>query len=236
MRTTRTRQLLALCVTVFAVVMIGATPVAADVDCTDLKSRSAAQSYFEGRPGDLDGLDADGDGQACEANDPHSYGEWALPGLAALLLGALVVNGVFARRQARTRVDHSLPLQPPVPVQRSGERSAQPSTEQPATGILAAPGGKDALLEAAPDGSLDDLARALRLVPAGRRMSLVELYAVAHQATPQAVLDALVAEVSDVGLKRWASAGYLKTGPQTFGARSGPSGSSSPTIGPVSER
>jgi hypothetical protein len=206
-RTPRTRQLLALCATVFAVVMIGAAPASADVDCADLKSQGAAQSYFEGRAGDLDGLDADGDGRACEANDPHSYGEWALPGLAALLLGALAVNGVFAQRQPRVRLDQLLPLQPPVPAQRSAS----------APGILPAPGRRQALLEAVPDGSLDDLARALRRVPFDKRMSLVELYAVAHHAAPQEVLDALVAEVADVGVTRWASAGYRTSGQETAG-------------------
>lgn len=225
MRTPRTRQLLALCATVFAVVMIGAAPASADVDCADLRSQGAAQSYFEGRPGDLDGLDADSDGRACEANDPHSYGEWALPGLAALLLGALVVNGVFARRQTRVRLDQPLPLRPPVPAQRVASEA----------GILAAPGRKQTLLEAAADGSLADLARALRVVPSDTRMSLVELYAVAHHAAPQEVLDALVVEVSDVGLRRWASAGYHPRGQETLRAQSSPSGPSSPTMGPVSE-
>lgn len=224
MRTPRIRLLLTLCATVFGVVMIGAAPAMADVDCSDLKSRGAAQSYLEGRPRDLDGLDADGDGQACEANDPHSYGKWALPGLAVLLLGALVVNGVVANRQARTRIDQPLPLQPPVPVQRSGavpaQRSAQKSAQKPEQvpdpGIVAAPGRKQAVLEAAPDGSLEELARALRLVPAGKRMSLVELYAIAHHAAPQEVLDALVAEVDDVGLRRWASAGYHSADRETL--------------------
>ncbi len=220
MRTPRIRLLLTLCATVLGLVVIGAAPAMADVDCSDLKSRGAAQSYLEGRPGDLDGLDADGDGQACEANDPHSYGEWALPGLAVLLLGALVVNGVVAKRQDRTRIDQPLPLQPPVPVQRSGEvpaqKSVQGADQESDPGIVAAPGHKQALLEAAPEGSLEALARALRLVPAGKRMSLVELYAIAHHAAPQEVLDALVAEVDDVGLRRWASAGYQSTGRETL--------------------
>lgn len=232
MRPPRIRLLMTLCAIALGVVVIGAAPAVADVDCSDLKSRGAAQSYLEGRPGDLDGLDADGDGQACEANDPRSYGEWTLPGLAVLLLGALVVNGVVAKRQARTRFDQPLPLQPPVPVQRSGEvpahesgqksgqKSAQKSGQKPDQVpdpvIVAAPGSKQAMLEAAPDGSLEELARALRLVPAGKRMSLVELYAIAHHAAPQEVLGALVAEVDDVGLRRWASAGYRSTGRETL--------------------
>ncbi|MCW2518774.1 MAG: hypothetical protein JWR46_1393, partial [Mycobacterium sp.] len=63
-RTLRPRQLLVVCITMFAIALLGAVPATADVDCADLGSRSAAQSYFEGRAADPDRLDADGDGQA----------------------------------------------------------------------------------------------------------------------------------------------------------------------------
>lgn len=209
MRTSRIRQLLLLLATLVAIALLGEAPASADVDCADLKSTSAAQSYFEGPPGDLDGLDADADGQACEANDPSSYGRLALPGLAVLLLGVLLVNGLGAMRRAGRGLEQPIPAEA-LPLQRLAR--------QPTGGFLAAPGRKQALLDAAPDGSLDELARALRLVPADRRMSLVELYAVAHHAVPQDVLDALVAEVSDVGIQRWASMGYDRD-QETFGAQ-----------------
>jgi micrococcal nuclease len=38
-----------------------------DKDCKDFSSQEEAQAYFESRPGDPDGLDADGDGIACES-------------------------------------------------------------------------------------------------------------------------------------------------------------------------
>jgi hypothetical protein len=196
-RTTRTRQLLVLLATWFALAMLGVAPASADVDCADLKSRSMAQSYFEGRSGDLDRLDSDADGQACEATDPHSYGKLSLPGFAVLVVGALVVNGLIARRQARNRDAHPVPVvretapAPRVPVQRPGA-------------AVPVPEARHVLVRVAPDRSLEDLAHALCRVPLAKRRSLVELYAVAHHATPQDILGALAVEVSDVGLQRWA--------------------------------
>jgi len=198
-RTPRIPQLLTLLAIVFAFVALGATPASADVDCADLTTGGAAQAYFDGRAADLDQLDADGDGRACESNDPHGYGQWSLPGLAALMLGALALSVVTARRKARTRAEL------PVPAQRPTQGPIQRLAQQPSGGILAPAGRKQAVLDAAPDGSLGDLARALRLVPPAKRMSLVELFAVAHHAEVQDVLDLLVSEVSDVGLQRWAS-------------------------------
>ncbi|MCW2806434.1 MAG: hypothetical protein JWQ93_389 [Marmoricola sp.] len=208
MRTLRPRRLLVVGIIMFAIALLGAVPATADVDCADLGSRSAAQAYFEGRAADPDRLDADGGGQACEGNASQSYGQWSLPGLAVLVLGVLVVNAMMAKRQARTRAREVQPTPALVPVQRLAE--------QPSGGIMAAPGRKQALLDAAPDGSLADLGRALRLVPAAKRMSLVELYAVGHHASPQEVLDALVQEVNDVGVQRWASLGYDLRGQETF--------------------
>jgi endonuclease YncB( thermonuclease family) len=39
-----------------------------DRDCADFPSQAAAQNYFNGQVGDPDGLDADGNGIACESN------------------------------------------------------------------------------------------------------------------------------------------------------------------------
>jgi hypothetical protein len=187
----RLRQLLVLCALVLGFALVGVGSASADVSCADLSTRDAAQSYLEANPADLDHLDSDGDGRACEANDPHTYGRWSLPGLAVLVLGGLAVNAVVARRQARTRVEE--PARVLVPAQRA----ADPST----VSIVAAPDRDHPL----PSGSLDELARTLRRVPGDKRMSLVELYAVAHHAAPHEVLDAL-GEVSDVGIQRWALA------------------------------
>ena len=55
-----------------ALLALGATPTfAADKDCEDFNSQAAAQAYFEAHGGspsnNVDNLDADHDGQACEA-------------------------------------------------------------------------------------------------------------------------------------------------------------------------
>jgi hypothetical protein len=197
---------MALLAMVFAVVVLGATPASADVDCADLTTGGAAQAYFDGRATDLDRLDADGDGRACESNDPNSYGQWSLPGLIALMLGALVLSAVKARRKARTRAD--LPAAAQRLAQRTAQGPARRLAQQAPGGILAPAGRKQTLLDAAPDGSLGDLARALRVVPPAKRISLVELYAVAHDVEVQDVLDVLASQVTDVGLQRWASIAY----------------------------
>lgn len=44
----------------------GATPVA-DRDCGDFDDQAAAQQWLDANPGDPDGLDSDGNGQACES-------------------------------------------------------------------------------------------------------------------------------------------------------------------------
>jgi hypothetical protein len=36
-------------------------------NCDDFASHAEAQAYYEGQDGDPDGLDRDGDGEACEA-------------------------------------------------------------------------------------------------------------------------------------------------------------------------
>jgi LPXTG-motif cell wall-anchored protein len=57
-----------------ALLALAATPAfAADKDCKDFSSQAAAQAYFEAHGGspsnNVDNLDADHDGQACEAFD-----------------------------------------------------------------------------------------------------------------------------------------------------------------------
>jgi endonuclease YncB( thermonuclease family) len=60
-----------------SVAAAGVPATAADLDCSDFSTQAAAQSYFlsiGGPTSDPDGLDADGDGIACESNPcPCSY-------------------------------------------------------------------------------------------------------------------------------------------------------------------
>ncbi|MEO7350795.1 MAG: excalibur calcium-binding domain-containing protein, partial [Marmoricola sp.] len=184
MRTIRTRQLLAVLAALFAVVLLGAAPASAGVDCADLRTQRAAQSYFEGPAGASSGLDADGDGQACEGNTPTSDGKWTLLGLGGVIAAVLLGNWMMAKRRTQPR-----PAAGPDPV-------------------WAPVGATRRVLAAAPAGSLAELARALRRVPHGERMPLLEEHARSHGSSPQDVLDALVAQVTDLALQRWALAGY----------------------------
>ena len=45
----------------------GAATHGRDLDCPDFAGQAAAQSHLSAHPGDPDGLDADGDGRACES-------------------------------------------------------------------------------------------------------------------------------------------------------------------------
>ena len=103
MATTRRRTLLVLMAGWCGAAVLAAPPVAADVDCQDLKTRAAAQSYLEGRPGDPDQLDSDLDGRACEGNDPATHGNWALLALGVLMAGGLLRFAVDEDRQLRRR-------------------------------------------------------------------------------------------------------------------------------------
>ncbi len=47
-----------------------ATPTTSDLDCADFASQAEAQATFNADPSDPNGLDADGDGIACEENTP----------------------------------------------------------------------------------------------------------------------------------------------------------------------
>lgn len=198
MRTTRTRQLLVLVAGFFAMALLAAAPAAADVDCADLRTKAAAQAYFEGRAGDADRLDADADGHACEGNNPTTPGGWSLIGLGVLVVAALVTNQVVGRRPGAERPPRAEPVLQPASVP-AGQRIH---------GAVVPVGQKQRLVSAAPTGSLDDLERALRLIPHGERMPLLEEHAQAHGSTPQDVLDALVHESGDLRLQGWALAGY----------------------------
>jgi hypothetical protein len=207
MRTTRRWTLLAFLAGIVTVAVLGASPASADVDCADLKTQSAAQSYLDGRAGDPDGLDADADGQACEANDPATHGNWVLLGLAVLLVGGLITFSTDADRQARKRTvavptdDVALPLPVAVPVPVEAARVE-------VVAVMSPPGRNRVLVSAAPDGTIGELARALRLVQYADRMSLLEDHARSHGSPPQDVLDALADHTSDLELQGWALAGY----------------------------
>lgn len=184
MRATRTRQLLALLATAFAIALLSAVPAsAATVGCSDLRTQRAAQSYLEGPSADASRLDADGDGRACEGSVATSDGAWTVLGLGGLIVAVLVGNWVLAKRE-------------------SARVGAAPESS------LAPAGERQQILEAARSGSLGELARALRRMPYGDRMPLLAEHARAHGAAPQDVLDALAAEVDDVALQRWALTGY----------------------------
>jgi hypothetical protein len=184
MRATRTRQLLVLLASLFAIALLGTVPAsAAPVDCADLRTQRAAQSYLQGPSGDASVLDVDGDGRACEGNTPTSDGRWTVLGLGAIIGAVLVASWVATRR-------------------RSTRPAAVPAT------FLAPAGEKERVLGAAPSGSLAELARALRRTPYGDRMPLLEEHARTHGLAPQDVLDSLVAVVDELALQRWALTGY----------------------------
>lgn len=209
MRTTRGSATAALLAAAVGIVLLGAGPASADVDCVDLGSREAAQTYLEGRPGDLDGLDADGDGQACEGADDSGTGTWVLVGFAVLLAGGLLRYSRFERQpeavEAAVATGSPLPLVPVretvvrVPRQATGDETVPES--RPAE--VVASSGRDSAT-----GSFSELARALRVVPYGKRMALLEEYAAARGAVPRDLLDELAGHTSDLELQGWALAGY----------------------------
>ncbi len=197
----RIRLLLALVAGWCGAGLLLAPAAVADVDCADLVSSSSAQSYLESHPGDPDRLDADHDGTACEGNPPRPPGGRSLLALGALLALALARYTVGeAWRQRRHRPAGATPAAP-VP----------PSRASLVDTVAASAGHKQTLVIAAPSGSPEDLARALRLVPPAARMAMVEEHAAAHGTGPQEVLDGLVAaldDTADLDLQGWALAGY----------------------------
>jgi hypothetical protein len=113
------------------VLALSAAPAAlaqADKDCADFSSQAEAQAYFEANGGsptnNVDNLDADHDGQACEAFDYGGGGggtggggtggddgnlpftgpnDTLLPAGTALLLAGLAMVGVTRYRARHTR-------------------------------------------------------------------------------------------------------------------------------------
>jgi LPXTG-motif cell wall-anchored protein len=110
---------------IVAILALGATPAIAaqDKDCKDFSTQAAAQAFFEAHGGspsnNVDNLDADHDGKACEslpsgATSPAPTGQAtaeSLPrtgpsgmlaplGLAFVLIGGLAVLASRRRRRA----------------------------------------------------------------------------------------------------------------------------------------
>lgn len=178
-----------------------ASPASADVNCSDLGNRTAAQTYFDGRAGDPDHLDADGDGKACEGIAPHAGGTWTL-----ILLGLLFAGGIarYTTRDKRRTVEH---VEEPESAKEPALAVRVP-LQLVSSGVAAPSEHRQAVVKVALTGSLSELARALRMVPYAERMSLLEAHASAHGSKPQDVLDALAARTTDLEIQGWALAGY----------------------------
>jgi hypothetical protein len=203
MRTTRRWTALALVVGWVGAAVLMASPASADVNCADLGSQAAAQTYYDGHAGDPDGLDADHDGTACEASAPHTGGTWTLILLGVLFVGGLARYTTFEKDREVRRAEASEPLD---------EAVATPArlvlVEQVAAGGIAAPLHREAVVNVALTGSVSELARALRMVQYSERMGLLEAHAAAHDTSPKDVLAALAASTSDLELQGWALSGY----------------------------
>lgn len=204
MRTTRRWVLLALVAGWFGAAALTASPAAADVDCADLKTQTTAQTYFDGRTSDADRLDADADGKACEGNDPSGPSPWILIGFGVLLAAGLVRYTTFARTGKPTHEQAAAALEPVLQPAVVGSMLVEQATGSE----VAVPGQRREVFASAKTGSVGELARALRMVPYGERMPLLEEHATAHGSTPQAVLDTLAETTSDLELQGWALAGY----------------------------
>jgi len=199
MRTTRRWLALAFVAGWFGAAVLMASPASADVNCSDLGSQAAAQTYFDGRTADLDHLDGDGDGQACEGNAPHTGGTWTL-----ILLGVLFAAGL-ARYTTFTKDTEAQSAEAPVEVVSVG---ALTLPEQTAVGAAAPVQRRLTVVKVAVTGSTSELARALRMVKYSERMSVLEQHAAAHGSSPRDVLDALARSTTDLELQGWALAGY----------------------------
>ena len=64
-----------------------------DLNCADFGTRERAQIQFESTPVDIHGLDADGDGKACEWNGTTGWWVWPIAG------ATLVAGRTMARRR-----------------------------------------------------------------------------------------------------------------------------------------
>lgn len=97
MRSGERRFLRRICVGIsaFLVALLAAAPVHAqsDLNCADFGTRERAQIQFESTPVDIHGLDADGDGKACEWNGSTGWWVWPIAG------AALVAGRTMARRR-----------------------------------------------------------------------------------------------------------------------------------------
>ncbi len=186
----------------FGLALLAATPAAADVDCADLTTRDAAQTYFDGRTGDADRLDSDGDGRACESNGGSATSTWILIGFGVLLAGALARYTRFDRPEVPVeRVEEPLPLEHAVV-------GANAIPEQATVGLDGPAGRRTEVLASASTGSIGALARGLRMVQYADRMHLLERHAADQGRSPQEVLDDLAEQTSDLELQGWALAGY----------------------------
>jgi hypothetical protein len=204
MRTTRRWTALALVVGWFGMVVLLAAPASADVNCSDLGNRTAAQTYFDGHAGDPDHLDADHDGQACESSAPHAGGTWTLIVLGLLFAAGLARYTTFGRDEKPETTTTAERVEEAAEVVAVGA----PVLELVSGGLAAPTQHRDTVVKVALTGSVSELARALRMVPYGERMSLLEAHASEHGSPPQDVLDALATSTTDLELQGWALAGY----------------------------
>lgn len=69
------------------VLSAGPASAAIDLDCGDFPNQAAAQAVLVGEPSDPNGLDADGDGQACEDFDYASSGQVGTPPAGGVATG-----------------------------------------------------------------------------------------------------------------------------------------------------
>lgn len=99
MRTTPSRLLMVALASWFALGVLGASSASAAVNCADLRTQRAAQSYFEGPSAGVARLDSDGDGRACETNTPISDGKWTLLGLGVLIAVVFAGHRVSEKRR-----------------------------------------------------------------------------------------------------------------------------------------
>src|ERR1700712_1648334 len=186
-----------------------AAPAPADVNCSDLGSQVAAQTYLDGRAGDPDHLDADRDGRACEASDPHAGGTWTLILLGVLFAAGLARyttfdNGRDKGKDSDREVQHA---EVPEPAEVTAPAFLV-LVEQLAVGDADLTQHRQSVVKVALTGSVSELARALRMVQYSERMSVLEAHAAAHGTSPKDVLAALADSTSDLELQGWALSGY----------------------------